>query len=200
MNYDAMITFHLDHQADVTMGTIRVPISEASRFGIVDVDEEYRVISFVEKPDEPPSNLVNMGVYVFNLNVLDQVLWDDHNRADSTHDFGRDILPRMVTEGAKVCAFPFSGYWVDVGTVESYWIAHMDLLNTPPSIDLNDRSWVVHTRTEERPPVRIAGGAEVLDSMITDGCVISSDARVERSVREPLLTKMYVLGKMLILA
>lgn len=185
MNYDAMVAFHLDHEADVTIGTIRVPLSEASRFGIVSVDEEYRVSSFIEKPPQPVSNLVNMGVYLFNLQVLDKVLWEDRSRSDSAHDFGKDILPRMVSSGSNVFAFPYTGYWVDVGTVDSYWRAHMDLLADPPPIDLNDRSWIVHTRTEERPPVRIATGSEVLDSMITDGCVISSGARVESCILSP---------------
>jgi glucose-1-phosphate adenylyltransferase len=185
MNYDAMVAFHLDHEADVTIGTIRVPLSEASRFGIVSVNEDYRVVSFIEKPPQPVSNLVNMGVYLFNLPVLDRVLWEDRGKTDSAHDFGKDILPRMVSSGSRVFAFPYTGYWVDVGTVDSYWRAHMDLLADPPPIDLNDRSWIIHTRTEERPPVRIASGSEVLDSMITDGCVISTSARVERSILSP---------------
>ncbi|HJW90891.1 MAG TPA: sugar phosphate nucleotidyltransferase [Anaerolineales bacterium] len=182
MNYDAMISFHLDHQADVTLATVQVPLAEASRFGVVGVGEEYRVTSFVEKPKQPPSNTVNMGVYVFTTRVLDQVLRADHERAESTHDFGKEILPRMLADGYRLCAFPYSGYWVDVGTVESYWRAHMDLLLPNPSMDLNDRSWIVHTRTEERPPVRIVHGAEVFDSMITDGSVIYAGAHVERSV------------------
>lgn len=185
MNYDAMVAFHLDHEADVTIGTIRVPLSEASRFGIVSVNENYRVTSFIEKPPQPVSNLVNMGVYLFNLPVLDRLLWEDRGKTDSAHDFGKDILPRMVSSGSRVFAFPYTGYWVDVGTVDSYWRAHMDLLADPPPIDLNDRSWIIHTRTEERPPVRIASGSEVLDSMITDGCVISTSARVERSILSP---------------
>jgi glucose-1-phosphate adenylyltransferase len=185
MNYDAMVAFHIDHEAEVTIGTIRVPLSEASRFGIVGVDEDYQVTSFIEKPPRPSSNLVNMGVYLFNLPVLDKVLWEDRGKTDSAHDFGKDILPRMVSSGSRVFAFPYTGYWVDVGTVDSYWRAHMDLLADPPPIDLNDRSWIIHTRTEERPPVRIASGSEVLDSMITDGCVISTGARVEHSILSP---------------
>ena len=185
MNYDAMITFHMDLQADVTIGTIQVPMGEASRFGIVGVDDNYRLSTFIEKPTKPTSNLVNMGVYLFNLKLLDDILWEDRNRKDSTHDFGKDILPQMVTSGADVFAFPYTGYWVDVGTVDSYWRAHMDLLTDPPSLDLNDRSWIVHTRTEERPPARLEKGAEVHDSMITDGCVISTGAIVERSVLSP---------------
>ncbi len=185
MNYDAMIAFHLDHKADVTMATFRIPIEEASRFGIVGVSDNYRVTSFVEKPDEPASNLVNMGVYIFNLDVLDRALWDDYNTSDSAHDFGKNILPRLVKQDAQVFAYPYSGYWVDVGTIDSYWQAHMDLLADPSPLDLNDRSWVIHTRTEERPPVRIANGANVSDSMLTQGCVISAGARVGRSVLGP---------------
>jgi glucose-1-phosphate adenylyltransferase len=182
MNYDAMVTFHQDHQADLTMATIRVPLEEASRFGVVGYESDYRVTSFVEKPAAPPSNLANMGVYLFNIQVLDRVLWEDHKRHDSSHDFGKDILPRMIKEGDRVFAYPYSGYWVDVGTVNSYWQAHMDLLTPKPSINLNDRSWVIHTRTEERPPVRFEKGAEVIDSMITDGCILSSGSLVERSI------------------
>lgn len=185
MNYDALITFHLDQQADLTLGTFRVPIEEASRFGIVDVAEDYRVRSFIEKPANPPSNLVNMGVYLFNAKVLNEVLWEDHQRQDSSHDFGKDILPRMVNSGMNVFSYPFTGYWVDVGTIESYWQAHMDLLKIPSPIDLNDRSWIIHTRTEERPPVRISAGGEVIDSLITDGCEIYPGARVERSILGP---------------
>jgi len=185
MDYDALITFHLDHQADMTMGVIQVPRAEASRFGIVGVDEDYRVTSFVEKPAEPPSTLANMGVYLFNIDVLDRVLWEDHARPDSSHDFGKDILPRMVAEGARVFAFPYHGYWVDVGTITSYWQAHMDLLASPPPLDLHNRNWIIHTRTEERPPVRIQAGANVVDSMITDGCIIAGGATIEHSVLSP---------------
>jgi glucose-1-phosphate adenylyltransferase len=185
MDYDHMIAFHRDHEADLTMATIRVPFEEASRFGIVGVDESYRVTSFIEKPENPPSTLANMGVYLFNLSTLDEYLWEDHMMGNSSHDFGKDILPRMIQKGSRVIAFPYTGYWVDVGTTESYWQAHMDLLKPTPPLNLNDRSWVIHTRTEERPPVRIAAGAEVFDSMITDGCVIGSGAKVERSVLAP---------------
>jgi len=185
MNYDALIAFHQDHEADLTMATIRVPLSEASRFGIVDVDAEYQVSSFIEKPAQPPSNLVNMGVYLFNREVLDRALWEDHQRSDSSHDFGKDILPTMINSDARVVAYPYTGYWVDVGTVNSYWEAHMDLLTVPASINLNDRSWIIHTRTEERPPVYITKGAQISDSMITDGCVIASGVHIERSILAP---------------
>jgi glucose-1-phosphate adenylyltransferase len=185
MDYDRMVDFHEAHQADVTIATIEVPMAEAPRYGILGFDEDYRVNSFVEKPANPPSNRANMGVYLFNLRLLDHALWEDHQRGDSNHDFGKDVLPRLVEEGKRVFAYPYDGYWVDVGTVSSYWQAHMDLLNDPPPINLNDREWIMHTRTEERPPVRIANGATIVDSMVTDGCIISAGARIERSVLSP---------------
>ena len=185
MNYDALVAFHIDHQADVTMATIRVPIDEASRFGIVGVSDKFRVTSFIEKPDNPPSDLINMGVYLFNLNVLDEALWDDYQQPDSNHDFGKDILPKLIESGMRVFAYPFTGYWVDVGTIDTYWQAHMDLLSEKPPLDLNDRTWILHTRTEERAPVRTASGADICESMLSPGCYIGSDAQITRSVLGP---------------
>jgi glucose-1-phosphate adenylyltransferase len=182
MDYEKMIAYHQMNEADLTM---EVPLNEAPRFGIVGITEDMRVTSFVEKPPQPPSDMANMGVYLFSLNVLDRALLDDHNRPDSSHDFGKDILPRLVNTGARVFAYPYEGYWVDVGTVASYWQAHMDQLEDHPPFDLNDRSWIIHTRTEERPPVWIARGAVVENSLLSDGCEISSGARVERSVLSP---------------
>ena len=185
MDYDAMITFHHDHHADLTMATVPVPAREASRFGIVEVEEDYRIHSFVEKPENPPSNFANMGVYVFNTDILDRALWEDHTLADSSHDFGKDIIPAMLAQGKRVFAYPYSGYWVDVGTIQTYWQAHMDLLADPPSLNLTDREWVIHTRTEERPPMRISAGARVEDSMICNGVIIESGALVQRSMLSP---------------
>jgi len=185
MNYDPLIAFHADHSADVTVATLRVSLEEASRFGILAVTDDYRVTDFVEKPKEPPGTLASMGIYVFNLTVLDQYLREDAKRRDSNHDFGKDIMPRMVKDGMRVFAYPFSGYWVDVGTIDSYWLAHMDLIKHPPELDLNDRSWIIHTRSEERPPVLVQQGAIVKDSLITDGSIIGPGARVERSVLSP---------------
>src|SRR5262249_27082786 len=116
---------------------------------------------------------------------LPQLLTEDAKRSHSSHDFGKDIIPRMVTTGQRVFAYPFQGYWVDVGTIEAYWQTQMDLLKTPPPVDLNDRAWIVHTRSEERPPVLIMDGALVKDSLITDGCVVSAGARVEKSILSP---------------
>ncbi|MGH2524313.1 MAG: glucose-1-phosphate adenylyltransferase family protein, partial [Anaerolineales bacterium] len=185
MNYDALLTFHLDHQADATIATIRVSLQEATRMGILATDDSYRVTQFVEKPKDPPDTLASMGIYVFNLPVLDRMLLEDTRRIGSSHDFGKDILPRMVQSDMRVFAYPFGGYWVDVGTVDSYWRAHMDLLQHPPPLDLNDRTWIIHTKSEERPPVLILSGSAVTDSMITDGSIISPGAVVERSVLSP---------------
>jgi glucose-1-phosphate adenylyltransferase len=185
MDYDALLTFHRDHRADLTLATICVPPAEASRFGLVSVGHDYRVSTFVEKPKDPSSDLANMGVYVFNLETLDRALWEDSERSDSSHDFGKDIIPRMIAEGKRIYAYPHSGYWVDVGTVQTYWQAHMDLLADPPSLDLRGRGWIIHTRTEERPPMRIAAGATVEDSMICNGAVIEKGARVLHSILSP---------------
>lgn len=185
MDYEPMISFHMDHQADVTIGTISVPIEQASRFGILATDDHYRVTAFVEKPSKPPGTLANMGVYLFNRAVLDKYLWEDRQRKGSAHDFGKDIIPRLVKSKARVYAFPYSGYWMDVGTVQSYWQAHMDLLAPSPNLKLYNRSWIIHTRTEERPPARLPASAYVYASMVCDGCFIEEGARVESSVLSP---------------
>jgi glucose-1-phosphate adenylyltransferase len=185
MNYALMIDAQEVRNADLTLATIAVPVKDASRFGVVGVDSENRVTSFVEKPAEPPSNLANMGVYLFKTEVLNEYLLEDHNLTNSSHDFGKDILPKMVIDGARVFAYPYKGYWMDVGTASSYWKAHMDYLEDKPPFNLNDRSWIIHTRTEERPPVWIARGASVENSLICDGCEIASTAKVIRSVLSP---------------
>ena len=185
MDYTKMIQFHFEHKADLTMATICVPIEEASRYGIVDVAPDMRVTGFIEKPANPLSNLINMGVYLFNRQILDLMLWEDSQRKDSSHDFGKDILPEMIKNGAKIYSYPYDGYWVDVGTVESYWQAHMDLLKSPTPFDLYDRTWVIHTRTEERPPVHIDQGAVIEDSLICDGCTVETGAKVVRSILSP---------------
>jgi glucose-1-phosphate adenylyltransferase len=188
MNYASLIEFHTAKQADVTIATLNVTREEAKRMGILATDQEYRVVQFVEKPADPPGTLASMGVYVFSRRMLSQMLTEDAKRRDSSHDFGKDVIPRMVQGGFRVFAYPFQGYWVDVGTIEAYWQTQMDLLKHPPALDLNDRSWIVHTKSEERPPVRIQEGAVVKDSMITDGCVIAAGARVEKSVLSPGVT------------
>lgn len=185
MDYEPMISFHLDHRADLTIGTIEVPWEEASRFGVLATDNKYRVTSFFEKPAKPSSNLANMGVYLFNRELLDRALWEDHQREDSSHDFGKDIIPRLIKSKARVFAYPYTGYWMDVGTVNSYWQAHMDMLSPSPPLKLYNRGWIIHTRTEERPPARLPATAHVYASMLCDGCFVEADAHVESSVLSP---------------
>jgi glucose-1-phosphate adenylyltransferase len=185
MDYDPMVSFHIDQQADLTIGVIRVPIEEASRFGVLAVNAKNRVTSFVEKPAEPPSNLVNMGVYLFRREVLDEALWKDREDPDSAHDFGRNIIPNLIKSKARIFAFPYTGYWMDVGTVQSYWQAHMDMLSPQPALKLYSREWIIHTRTEERAPARLPSNAHVYASMICDGCYIGEGAIVESSVLSP---------------
>jgi glucose-1-phosphate adenylyltransferase len=185
MDYDVLLQFHRDKKADATVCTIRVPLDEASRYGILDVDDDYAVREFVEKPPNPPGNLASMGVYIFSYAVLEQLLQEDMKRKSSNHDFGKDIIPRMLMENMRVFAYPYGGYWIDVGTIDAYWEAHMDLIGSPPSLNLNDRTWVIHTLSEERPPVHIQTGATVKNSLITDGSVISDGALIENSILSP---------------
>jgi glucose-1-phosphate adenylyltransferase len=185
MDFEPMISFHLDQRADMTVGTIHVPKEEASRFGILGTDSKYRVTSFVEKPSDPPSNLANMGVYLFNRDLLDKALWDDRMNPESSHDFGKNIIPSLVQSDARVFAFPYTGYWMDVGTYQSYWQSHMDMLSPSPKLKLYNRSWIIHTRTEEYPPARLPANAHVYASMICNGAYIGADARVESSVISP---------------
>ena len=177
MDYRPFIAMHREKQADVTCAVRTVPINEAHRFGILDVADDGRVTDFIEKPANPPSNLVSMGVYVFSWPAMRDLLSPDRV------DFGRDVLPWMVEEGRRVFAYEFAGYWQDVGTVESYWQTSLDLLSDDPGIELNDLGWLVYTKSEERPPARIGPGATVSRSMISHGCVV--DGTVEHSVLSP---------------
>jgi glucose-1-phosphate adenylyltransferase len=177
MDYRPFIARHRETGAEVTCAVRTVPIEEAHRFGILDVDDEGRVTAFVEKPEDPPSNLVSMGVYVFSWPLMRDLLSPDRV------DFGRDLLPWMVEHDRRVFAFEFGGYWQDVGTVESYWATSLDLLSDDPGIELNDRGWLIYTRSEERPPARLGPESRVVRSMISHGCVI--EGTVERSVLSP---------------
>ena len=182
MDYDVLVAFHLDHGADLTIATVRIAPEEAPRFGILETNKEYQIIGFEEKPAHPRGTLGSMGIYVFNTDVLHEVLTADHIQPGSRHDFGGDIVPRMIGSH-QVYAFPYRGYWVDVGTIEAYWQAHMDLLVDKPRLDMLDREWVIHTRSEERSPVNIRSGAIVEHSLIADGCVI--EGTVDHSVLSP---------------
>jgi glucose-1-phosphate adenylyltransferase len=188
MDYGPMIAFHQEHDADVTLGAVIVSIEEGSRFGILETDSEGRVMSFEEKPAKPKGTLGSMGIYVLSRDTLARVLLADSRLGKSTnppsqHDFGHDIIPAMMARGERVFAYPFAGYWQDVGTVQSYWEAHMALLDDNPTFDLYNPSWVVHTLSEERPPAHIHSTAQVTTSLISHGCIIKG--RVEHSVLSP---------------
>jgi glucose-1-phosphate adenylyltransferase len=177
MDYRPFLEMHRSTDAEVTCAVRTVPIEDAHRFGILDVAGDGRVTAFIEKPPNPPSNLVSMGVYVFSWPLLRDLL------SGEQVDFGRDILPGMVRDGRRVYAYEFGGYWQDVGTVESYWATSLDLLRDDPGIELNDLGWLIYTRSEERPPARLGPEASVSRSMISHGCVI--DGTVEHSVLSP---------------
>lgn len=185
MDYRPLLDYHREKGADATVCVMEVPWAEASRFGILFTDEDLRIKEFIEKPPDPPGNLANMGIYVFNTSVLDELLQADAKDNNSSHDFGKNIIPNMIEQGLNVMAYPFNDYWIDVGTIDAYWSCHMDLLKEGSGLNLNDRSWVIHTRSEERAPVHIADGAVIRDSMVTNGVVLSKDSVVERSILSP---------------
>lgn len=177
MDYGPFVQQHRRKRADVTIAVKRVPLGEAHRFGMLTVDESDQIIDWQEKPRQPRSDLASLGIYVFSRRALLHWLTDDRP------DFGRDVIPAMLAGGARVYGHRFEGYWQDVGTVHSYWEAQMELLNDHPPLDLYDREWVVHTRSEERPPARIGPTASVHRSLVSHGCQIAGT--VERSILSP---------------
>ncbi|HSH21823.1 MAG TPA: sugar phosphate nucleotidyltransferase [Candidatus Caenarcaniphilales bacterium] len=177
MDYQPFVQAHRRRRADVTVAVKRVPIGEASRFGILALDDDQRVVEWQEKPRQPKSDLASLGIYVFSKKAL--LNWLDESRTD----FGRDVIPAMLAGDARVYGYEFDGYWQDVGTVESYWQAQMDLLDEHPGLDLYDKEWVVHTRSEERAPARVGPTANLHRSLISHGCLVSGT--VERSVLSP---------------
>ena len=181
MNYDKMLAFHKERQADATIAVIEVPLKEASRFGIMNTDGETdRITEFVEKPPVPESNLASMGIYIFNWKLLRKLLLADMKNADSIHDFGKDIIPTMLNDGKSLYAYKFKGYWKDVGTIDSLWEANMDLLDKNNKLDLNDPSWKIYTEDATALPQYVGADAVVERAFITQGCVI--DGEVKNSV------------------
>ena len=172
MNYKWMIAAHMEKEADATIAVIPVPISEASRFGIMNTDEDMRITEFEEKPAEPKNNLASMGVYVFNWPVLREYLITDEDDPDSDSDFGKDIIPAMLAGGADLFAYEFGGYWKDVGTIQSLWEANMELLSDTPPINLYDEAWRIFSRNPNAPPHIVDEGALVVNSLICEGCQI----------------------------
>ena len=188
MNYNKMLQFHKEKKADLTVAHINVPLEEASRFGILNTDDDLRIVEFLEKPEHPVSTKASMGIYIFNWKVLREYLIRDEENPESEKDFGKNIIP-MLLEERRVYAFPFEGYWKDVGTIESLWEANMDLIKRKDEFNISDKSWKIYYRHEGRLPQFIAESAEVTDSMISDGTILFG------KVHESILSSGVSVGK-----
>lgn len=180
MNYDWMLDYHKSHGADVTIAVIGVPMKEASRFGIMNTDEDGRIVEFEEKPEHPKSNLASMGIYIFNWKLLRRLLVADRKKTDSHHDFGKDIIPALLQEGGKLYAYEFKGYWKDVGTIDSLWEANMDLLDRKNALSLDDPGWLIYSENQNALPQYVSPEADVETAYITQGCIL--EGSVHRSV------------------
>lgn len=177
MNYDKMLEYHKANHADATIAVIEVPMKEASRFGIMNTNETGRIVEFEEKPEKPKSNLASMGIYIFNWKLLRKMLLADMKNPESSHDFGKDIIPTMLADEKTLFAYKFKGYWKDVGTIDSLWEANMDLLNKNNALDLNDSSWKIYTEDVTALPQFIGADADIDRAFITQGCVINGTVK-----------------------
>lgn len=175
MDYSKMIEHHKKTNADCTIAVFEVPMAEASRFGIMNADENGKIYEFEEKPKNPKSNLASMGIYIFNTDKLKKYLTEDEQKPDSANDFGKNIIPAMLNSGENMQVYRFSGYWKDVGTIDSLWEANLDLLNPQISLDLSDPAWRIYSRTPSAAPQFIAEASKVQNSLITEGCEIYGD-------------------------
>ncbi|MFJ7975584.1 glucose-1-phosphate adenylyltransferase [Peribacillus sp. JNUCC 23] len=180
MDYSKMLQYHVEKGAQATIAVIEVPWSEASRFGLMNTDEENKISEFEEKPAKPKSNLASMGVYLFDWKLLKKYLIEDELDPFSTKDFGKDIIPKILSDGKSLYAYRFEGYWKDVGTVESLWEAHMDLLDDIPGFDLNDPHWKFYAGNANHPPQYISKEAHISQSLVNEGCVVHGN--IEHSV------------------
>lgn len=180
MHYGEMLKAHKESGAAVTIAVMPVPWEEASRFGIMNVDEEGTITDFEEKPAEPKSNLASMGIYIFTYEVLKKYLEADERDPSSANDFGKNIIPTMLENGENMVSFRFEGYWKDVGTIHSLWEANMDLVDQPPKFDLNDRSWSIYSRNMALAPHYVGQNAKITNSTVTEGCFI--DGEIKHSV------------------
>ena len=182
MDYAKMLRFHDDNRADLTVAVMEVPLEETHRFGIMSVDDESRITAFHEKPkDRDKGTLASMGIYIFNADMLESRLLAGSEQFPDL-DFGKHVIPNMIDEN-NVFAYRFDGYWVDVGTIDSYWATSMELLDPGSPLNLYDRSWPLLTRSQERPPVKLGPQAKVHNSLMCNGCVVRG--QVERSVLSP---------------
>ena len=179
MDYDLMLQHHIAKGADLTIAGIEVSLQEASRFGLMHVDDDERICGFEEKPKNPTSNLASMGVYIFNWKKLQQYLLADEANPHSSNDFGKDVIPAMLNDNLVLSCYKYYGYWKDVGTIDSLWEANMDLLQSNPSLDLGD-AWRIYSVNPVQPAQYISPQARVTTSLITEGCYI--DALIQRSI------------------
>ncbi len=178
MNYAKMLKSHRENNADATIAVIEVPMREASRFGIMNTDTETgQIVEFEEKPEHPKSNLASMGIYIFNWKLLRKMLVADMKNEESSHDFGKDIIPTMLNDGKRLFAYKFKGYWKDVGTIDSLWEANMDLLDRKSGLDLDDRTWKIYTEDIPTFPQYISEEADVKNAYITQGCVVEGEVK-----------------------
>ena len=177
MDYAKMLDFHKAQKADATIAVLPVTMKEATRFGIMNTDAGDRIVEFEEKPAHPKSNLASMGIYIFTWKRLRKILLADMNKADSSHDFGKDIIPAFLAENRKLMAYRFEGYWKDVGTIDSLWEANMDLLDPKNMLNLSDNSWKIYTEDASEMPQYIGPDAVVDTAYITQGCVVEGLVR-----------------------
>ena len=175
MNYDKMLDYHKEMNADATIAVIEVPMKEASRFGIMNTDGNGRIVEFEEKPEHPKSNLASMGIYIFNWKLLRKILLADMKNPDSHHDFGKDVIPCLLNDNKTLAAFKFTGYWKDVGTIDSLWEANMDLIDSRNELNLNDPTWKIYTEDTPALPQYIGPNAKINKAFITQGCVVEGE-------------------------
>lgn len=172
MDYSKMIEHHKNNNSDATIAVLEVSLEEAKRFGIMNTNKDLSIYEFEEKPENPKSQMASMGIYVFNWKVLRKYLIADEEDVFSSNDFGKNIIPKMLEDKIPMFAFPFKGYWKDVGTIESFWEANMDLLDKENDLDLDDDKWKIYSRNTARPAQYVGAEAEIKNSLITEGCVV----------------------------
>ena len=175
MDYDKMLDFHISKGAGATVAVIDVPIDEASRFGIMNTTEAGEIYEFEEKPKVPKSTLASMGIYIFSWPLLKKALREDQLDKKSDKDFGKNIIPKLLSEGQKLMAYPFAGYWKDVGTIESLWASNMDLLDASHPINLFDRNWRIYSQATNKPGHLLEEDAVITNSIISEGCIIKGE-------------------------
>ena len=172
MDYEKMLKFHKEKDADVTIGVFNVPMKDAPSFGIMNANEDYSIYEFEEKPKQPKSTLASMGIYIFKWNVLKEYLIEDEKDPTSSNDFGKNIIPNLLNDHKRLFAYPFEGYWKDVGTIESFWDAHMDLLKPDNKLNIFDKDWKINTRQGVYPPLYVSDDAIITTSLVDKGCEI----------------------------